>query len=60
MIAASFSNIDLLMLVVIFFLLVVLIFMSVAEMGLSRMTKPKAASLIDKGYKSGKALEAGQ
>ena len=31
---------------------------SVAEMGLSRMTKPKAASLADKGEKSAKALAA--
>src|SRR5919107_328797 len=57
MFAASFTNVDLLMLLIILLLLVVLIFMSVAEMGLSRMTKPKAASLLDKGYKSGKALE---
>ncbi|MCU1502987.1 MAG: hypothetical protein JWM12_2341 [Ilumatobacteraceae bacterium] len=56
MFAANFSNIDALMLVVIFLLLIVLIFLSVAEMGLSRMTKPKAASLADKGQKSGKAL----
>lgn len=56
MLAASFTNIDLLMLVVIFVLLLVLIFLSVAEMGLSRMTKPKATSLADKGEKSGRAL----
>ncbi|MFT3854371.1 MAG: hemolysin family protein [Ilumatobacteraceae bacterium] len=56
MLAASFTNVDLLMLVVIFVLLLVLIFLSVAEMGLSRMTKPKAASLADKGEKSAKAL----
>jgi putative hemolysin len=55
-IAAQFSNVDVLMLVVIVVLLVVLIFTSVAEMGLSRMTKPKAGSLIEKGHKSGKAL----
>ncbi len=56
MLAASFSTVDGLMLVVIFILLLVLIFLSVAEMGLSRMTKPKAASLADKGEKSGRAL----
>ena len=39
------------MLVAIFFLLLVLIFTSVAEMGLSRITKPKAASLADQGLK---------
>ncbi len=44
------------MLVAILLLLVVLIFTSVAEMGLSRMSKPRASSLADKGLKSGKAL----
>ena len=39
----AFNNVDLLMLVAIFFLLLVLIFTSVAEMGLSRITRPKAA-----------------
>jgi CBS domain containing-hemolysin-like protein len=53
----AFSNVDLLMLVTIFILLVVLIFTSVAEMALSRITKPKAASLADQGLKSGKALK---
>jgi putative hemolysin len=53
----AFDNVDLLMLVTILFLLVVLIFTSVAEMGLSRITRPKAASLADKGFKSGKALQ---
>ncbi|MEO5899705.1 MAG: CNNM domain-containing protein, partial [Ilumatobacteraceae bacterium] len=56
MVAANFSNIDVLMLVVIFVLLIILIFLSAAEMGLSRMTKPKAASLADKGQKAGRAL----
>ncbi len=53
----AFNNVDLLMLVTIFLLLLVLIFTSVAEMGLSRITRPKAASLADQGYKSGKALK---
>ncbi|MEP7201542.1 MAG: hemolysin family protein [Ilumatobacteraceae bacterium] len=53
----AFSNVDLLMLVTIIFLLFVLIFTSVAEMALSRITKPKAASLADQGFKSGKALK---
>jgi len=57
MIATEFTSLDLLMLVVIFLLLVVLVFTSVAEMGLSRMSKPRAASLADKGLKSGKALK---
>ena len=53
----AFDNVDLLMLVTIFILLLVLIFTSVAEMALSRITKPKAASLADQGFKSGKALK---
>ncbi len=39
MIASEFSNLDLLMLVAIFVLLIALIFLSVAEMGLSRMSQ---------------------
>lgn len=57
MTAAAMTNLDVLMLVVIFVLLVVLIFLSVAEMGLSRMNKPRAASLADQGKKAGKALK---
>ncbi len=57
MIAGQFTNIDLLMVVVILVLLIVLIFASVAEMSLSRMSKPRATSLADKGLKSGKALK---
>ena len=53
----AYNNIDTLMLVTIFILLLVLIFTSVAEMGLSRITKTKAASLADKGFKSGRALK---
>jgi putative hemolysin len=53
----AFNNVDLLMLVTIFLLLIVLIFTSVAEMGLSRITRPKAASLADKGVKGGRALK---
>ena len=56
MIAAELTNLDVLMLVIIFVLLLVLVFLSVAEMGLSRMTKPKAQSLADRGEKGGKAL----
>ncbi len=57
MIAGQFTNIDLLMVAVILVLLIVLIFASVAEMSLSRMSKPRATSLADKGLKSGKALK---
>ncbi len=53
----AFNNVDMLMLVTIFVLLIVLIFTSVAEMALSRITKPKAASLADQGFKSGRALK---
>jgi CBS domain containing-hemolysin-like protein len=53
----AFNNVDLLMLVTIFLLLIVLIFTSVAEMGLSRITRPKAASLADKGVRGGRALK---
>jgi putative hemolysin len=56
MLGAQLSNVDVLMLLVIFLLLLVLIFLSVAEMGLSRMTKPKAQSLADRGEKGGKSL----
>ena len=38
-------------------LLIVLVFCSIAEMGLSRVSRPRAASLADKGLKSGKALK---
>jgi CBS domain containing-hemolysin-like protein len=56
MIAASFSNIDLVMLVAVFLLLIVLTFLSVAEMGLSRVSKHKAMTMADKGSKAGKVL----
>lgn len=56
MIAASFTGGDLGMIVAILVLLVVLIFLSVAEMGLSRMTKPKAAALADEGHRGGPTL----
>ena len=47
---------DWLMLVSIGILLVILIFLAAAEMGLSKMTKPKAAAMADQGVKSGRAL----
>jgi putative hemolysin len=56
MIAAAFSNADLAMIVVILLLLIVLVFLAVAEMGLSRITRPKASALADQGHKSGRAL----
>jgi putative hemolysin len=56
MTATQFTSTDLWLLLVVFVLLLALTFLAVAEMGLSRMTKPKAASLADKGGKSAKAL----
>ena len=56
MIGVTFTNVDALMLLAIFLLLLVLIFLALAEMGLSRMTRPRASSLADKGLRSGKAL----
>ena len=52
----AFNNTDMLMLVTIFLLLIVLIFTSIAEMGLSRITKTKAASLAATGHKSARIL----
>jgi CBS domain containing-hemolysin-like protein len=56
MIAASPTGADVLMFVVIGVLLLILIFLAVAEMGLSKMTKPKAAAMADDGKRSGPAL----
>ncbi|MCU1394508.1 MAG: hypothetical protein JWM34_2936 [Ilumatobacteraceae bacterium] len=56
MIALEFTQTDALMVAAIFVLLVILAFCSAAEMGLSRMTKPKADSLLDQGHKSAKVL----
>lgn len=56
MTAAEFSSGDFWIAITIVAILVVLAFCSVAEMGLSRMTKPKADALADQGRKSAKAL----
>jgi putative hemolysin len=53
----SFETVDMLMLLAIFFLLIVLIFTSVAEMALSRITKTKAAALAESGQKSARSLQ---
>ena len=50
------TTMDLWMLLVIVVLLFVLIFLSLAEMSMSQMTKPRAAALAEQGAKSGKAL----
>jgi CBS domain containing-hemolysin-like protein len=52
----ALSGADLGMLVVIVLLLFALIFFAVAEMGLSRMSRHKAATLAEDGNRSGKAL----
>ena len=57
MIAVQLSQLDVVMIIAIVVLLVILVFLAMAEMGLSRMTKPRAASLADKGTKSGRALK---
>ena len=44
------------MIIAILVILIVLVFLAAAEMGLSKMTKPKAAAMADQGLKSGRAL----
>ena len=56
MIAATPTSADWWMLVAIALLLCVLIVLSIAEMGLSRVSKPKAQALADSGSKGGQAL----
>ncbi|MEO8362862.1 MAG: hemolysin family protein [Ilumatobacteraceae bacterium] len=56
MIADSPTTGDYWMIVVIVAMLFLLTFLSLAEMALSRMSKPRAAALSEKGLKSGKAL----
>ena len=50
------TKLDLWMLLVIVVLLFVMIFLSLAEISMSQMTKPRAAALAEKGAKSCKAL----
>ncbi len=52
----ALSQSDVWMLIAIAILLVILIFLAVAEMGLSRISKHRATSLADAGSKSGKSL----
>ena len=56
MIAATPTSADWWMLIAIALLLCVLIVLSIAEMGLSRVSKPKAQALADSGSKGGQAL----
>ena len=55
--AATFTGADWGMTGAILLLLLLLIFFSLAEMGLSRMTKPKAAAMAEGGVKQAKALQ---
>ena len=56
MTAAAPTTADVWMIVAIAFLFVVLVFLSVAEMSLSRMSKPKAQALADTGQRGGSSL----
>ena len=56
MIATTPTTADWWMLATILVLLVFLVFLSVAEMGLSRVSKPKAQALADSGVRGGHAL----
>lgn len=56
MIAVSITGTDTWMLVGIGVLLAVLVFLALAEMSLSQMTRPRANALAESGSKSGKAL----
>lgn len=53
---ATFTGVDWILLAIVLVLLVILVFMAVAEMSLSRMTKPKAAALAERRPRQGKAL----
>lgn len=56
LVAATPNGADWGMIIAILVILVVLVFLAAAEMGLSKMTKPKAAAMADQGLKSGRAL----
>jgi CBS domain containing-hemolysin-like protein len=57
LLGVTFGSTELALTVAIVVLLIILVFLAVAEMGLSRMTKPKAAAIADQGHRSGRALE---
>jgi CBS domain containing-hemolysin-like protein len=54
--AAAPTTADVWMIVAIAFLFLVLVFLAIAEMSLSRMSKPKAQALADTGQRGGHAL----
>lgn len=53
---AAFTGLDWSLVIVVVVLLIALIFLALAEMGLSRMSKPKAAALAERHPKRGRAL----
>jgi CBS domain containing-hemolysin-like protein len=53
----ALTGVDWGLLAITFLLLIVLVFLALAEMGLSRMTKPKAAAMAEGGARQGKALQ---
>jgi putative hemolysin len=55
-VAADFGGTELLLLAVVLALLFYLSFLGLAEMGLSRATRPKAASLVEEGRPGARAL----
>ena len=57
-IAAEVTGTDVLMFVTIGVLLLVLVFLAAAEMGLSKMTKPRAAALLEERPRAGASLQA--
>ncbi len=57
-IAAEVTGTDVLMFVTIGVLLLVLVFLAMAEMGLSKMTKPRAAALLEERPRAGASLQA--
>ncbi len=54
---AALTGVDWGLLAIILVLLIVLVFLALAEMGLSRMTKPKAAAMAEGGARQGRALQ---
>jgi CBS domain containing-hemolysin-like protein len=55
-VAAQFGGTEIMLLAIILLLLVALFFLGLAEMGLSRITRPKAAALVEEGRPGGRAL----
>ena len=58
LLATEVTGTDVLMFVTIGVLLLVLVFLAMAEMGLSKMTKPRAAALLEERPRAGASLQA--